>query len=61
MVNINIEIPEELHKKIKLASIVQDITLKDYIIRVLEKCADEGLADSESKRLMKKAKEFNRN
>jgi len=60
MVNINIEIPEELHKKIKLASIVQDTTLKDYIIKVLEKQADEGLAGSESKRLLKKAKEFNK-
>jgi hypothetical protein len=60
MVNINIEIPEELHKKIKLASIVQDITLKDYIIKVLGRRADEGLADSESKRLLKKAKEFNK-
>lgn len=41
MVNINIEIPEELHKKIKLASIVKDLTLKDYIINVLEKKAKE--------------------
>ena len=41
MVNINIEIPEELHKKIKLASVIQDITLKDYVIRVLERKAKE--------------------
>ena len=41
MVNINIEISEELHKKIKLASIVQDLTLKDYIIHALEKKAKE--------------------
>ncbi|MFH0869855.1 MAG: hypothetical protein V1866_02255 [archaeon] len=60
MVNINIEIPEELHKKIKLASIVQDTTLKDYIIKVLEKQGDEGLAGSESRRLLKKAKESNK-
>jgi hypothetical protein len=41
MVNINIEISEELHKKIKLASIVKDLTLKDYIIHVLEKKSKE--------------------
>jgi len=41
LVNINIEIAEELHKKIKLASIVQDLTLKDYIIHVLEKKSKE--------------------
>jgi len=41
MVNINIEIPEELHKKIKLDSIKQDMTLKDYVVKVLEKKAKE--------------------
>lgn len=41
MVNINIEISEELHKKIKLASILQDITLKEYVIKVLDKKARE--------------------
>lgn len=41
MVNINIEISDELHKKIKLASIMQDITLKEYVIKVLERKAKE--------------------
>ncbi|MBW3001067.1 toxin-antitoxin system HicB family antitoxin [Candidatus Woesearchaeota archaeon] len=41
MVNINIEVSDELHKKIKLASIMQDITLKEYVIKVLEKKAKE--------------------
>jgi predicted HicB family RNase H-like nuclease len=41
LVNINIEIPEELHRKIKLASITQDLKLKDYVIKVLEKKAKE--------------------
>lgn len=41
MVNINIEISDELHKKIKLASIIKDITLKNYVIRALEKKAKE--------------------
>lgn len=41
MVNINIEISEELHKKIKLASIMKDLTLKDYIINVLDRKSKE--------------------
>ncbi|MBN1792603.1 hypothetical protein JW826_02875 [Candidatus Woesearchaeota archaeon] len=41
MVNINIEISEELHKKVKLASIMEDTTLKDYIVKVLEKKSKE--------------------
>lgn len=36
MVNINIEIPDDLHKKIKLQSVIQDKTLKDFIIKELE-------------------------
>jgi len=36
MVNINIEIPDDLHKKIKLISVMQDMTIKQYIIRALE-------------------------
>ena len=36
MVNINIEIPDELHKKAKLKSVVEDITLKEFIIKALE-------------------------
>ena len=35
-VNINIAIPEELHKKLKLAAIISNLTLKDFIIRSLE-------------------------
>ncbi len=57
MVNINIEISEELHKKIKLASIIKDLTLKDHIIHVLEKTANKGFAGSEGKYLLKKSKE----
>ncbi len=38
-VNINIAIPEELHKKLKLAAIINNLTLKDFIIRCLEECS----------------------
>ena len=36
MTNINIEIPDELHKKIKLNAVLEDVSLKDYIIKKLE-------------------------
>jgi hypothetical protein len=41
LVNINIELSDELHKKIKLSSIMKDLTLKDYIIQILEKKSKE--------------------
>ncbi|MAG39235.1 hypothetical protein CMO90_04075, partial [Candidatus Woesearchaeota archaeon] len=37
MTNINIEIPDELHKKIKLKAVHKDSTIKEYIIKTLEK------------------------
>jgi len=36
MVNINIEIPDELHKKLKLDSVKNDTSLKDNIVKLLE-------------------------
>ncbi|MDD9952901.1 MAG: hypothetical protein OXR66_01030 [Candidatus Woesearchaeota archaeon] len=36
MVNINIEIPDDLHKQVKLSAITNDTTVKDYIIKQLE-------------------------
>jgi hypothetical protein len=36
LVNINIEVSEDLHKKLKLSSIMNDETLKDHIIKLLE-------------------------
>jgi predicted HicB family RNase H-like nuclease len=36
MANINIEIPDELHKEIKLRAVMEDISLKDYVIKNLE-------------------------
>jgi hypothetical protein len=39
-VNINIAIPEELHKKLKLAAIINNLTLKDFIIKSLEEATN---------------------
>ena len=36
MVNINVAIPDELHKRLKLSAIQRDKTLKEYIIRQLD-------------------------
>jgi len=36
MVNVNIEIPDELHKKAKIKCAMCDITLKEFIIKALE-------------------------
>ena len=37
MTNINIEIPDKLHKKIKLNAVIEDMSLKEYIIKILNK------------------------
>jgi hypothetical protein len=37
MTNINIEIPDELHKKLKIQCAIEEKTLKDLIVDSLEK------------------------
>jgi hypothetical protein len=48
MPNVNIEIPEETHKKIKILSATQGKTLKEIIIKALEESVAEG-KDKKSK------------
>ncbi len=56
MVNVNIEIPEELHRQLKLASVLQGTTLKDYIIGAIDKrVPPEKKAVKEAQRAAKKA------
>lgn len=40
MVNINIEIPDDLHKRLKIAAVVDDSTIKDIVTDILEEAAD---------------------
>ena len=40
MGNINIEIKEELHKKAKIYCAENSVTIKDFIIKLLEKEAN---------------------
>ena len=37
MANINIQLPDDLHKRLKLNAVKSDITLKEYIIEILRK------------------------
>jgi len=41
MTNINIEIPDDLHKKVKLEAVKQDSTIKELINKTLEEKAKE--------------------
>jgi len=41
MGNINIELDEELHRKAKIFCAMNSMSLKDFIIKLLEKEADE--------------------
>ena len=36
MTNVNIEIPDELHKKVKIQCAVDEMTLKEFIVRAVE-------------------------
>jgi len=37
MANINIQVPDDIHKKLKIEAISKDSTLKDLIIKKLSK------------------------
>ena len=36
MTNVNIEIPDELHKKAKIKCAIDEKTLKDFVIEAIE-------------------------
>jgi predicted HicB family RNase H-like nuclease len=36
MVNINIEVPDEIHKRIRILSAMQGIAIKELIVKALE-------------------------
>jgi predicted HicB family RNase H-like nuclease len=40
MVNVNIEVPDEIHKRIKILSAMQGIAIKDIIIKALEESVE---------------------
>ncbi len=36
MTNINIEIPDELHKKAKVKCAIEEMSIKDFVIKAIE-------------------------
>ena len=36
MTNVNIEIPDNLHKKAKIRCAIDEITLKEFVIKAIE-------------------------
>ncbi|MFH1072054.1 MAG: hypothetical protein V1743_01340 [Nanoarchaeota archaeon] len=42
MANINIEIPEKLHKELKIVATLKGIHLKGLVIMILESSVDQG-------------------
>jgi hypothetical protein len=41
MVNVNITIPDEIHKKSKIKCAIEEITLKEFIIKAIEEKINE--------------------
>lgn len=41
MVNINIAIPDELHKKLKVDAAIKGVTLKELVIQVIDSQAKQ--------------------
>lgn len=41
MTNINIEIPDEMHKKFKIKCAIEDVTLKAKIVELIEKFVEK--------------------
>jgi hypothetical protein len=41
MVNVNIEIPDDLHKNLKLTAVMNETTIKQLVIDILKEESDE--------------------
>ena len=41
MVNVNIDIPDELHKRLKLASVINETTIKQLFAEILTESINE--------------------
>ncbi len=36
MVNVNIEVPDELHKRLKLTAVLEEKTIRDLVTEILD-------------------------
>lgn len=41
MGNINIDLPDDVHRQLKLDAVANDSTLKDHVIKLLDEEVDE--------------------
>ncbi len=44
MVNLNIEVPDALHKRAKLAAMLDEKTLKEYLVKILRERVSQDAA-----------------
>jgi predicted HicB family RNase H-like nuclease len=42
VVNINLEVPDEVHKKIKILAAMQGIPIKELIVKALEESTEKN-------------------
>jgi len=42
MVQVNIGLPDELHRKLKILAVTKDKSLKQYVIEILEEAIKRG-------------------
>ena len=42
MTQVNISLPDELHRKLKILSVTKDKTLKAHVIEILEEAVKRG-------------------
>jgi predicted HicB family RNase H-like nuclease len=42
LVNINIEVPDEVHKKIRILSAIQGTPIKELIVKALEESVEKN-------------------
>lgn len=40
MVHVNIELPDDLHKRLKLAAVLEESTIKELVIKLLEQSVE---------------------
>ena len=50
MVNVNIDIPDELHKRMKLAAVMDETTIKQLFIDILTESASQQDAKGDKTR-----------
>ena len=59
MTNINIEIPDKLHKKVKIQSAIDEVTIKDFIIKTLEETLEtQNVSEPKNSKVFREIKKI---